>query len=91
VRGAAVAALERMRAREAAPAIEAYRGTLSDQEQVRIDRVLRTLRSGEDSKVSALEKQVDELQTRLRELQGTIQRLEARVDASRPTGDSGED
>jgi aminopeptidase N len=81
VRGAAVGALQTMRAREATGALEAYRATLSDQEQVRIDRALRAVRAGDDSKVSALEKQVEDLQSKLREMQGSLQKLEARVDA----------
>jgi aminopeptidase N len=80
VRGAAVGALQEMRAREATDALGAYRASLSDQERVRIDRALRAVRAGDDSKVTALEKQVEELQSKLRELQGTLQKLEARVD-----------
>ncbi len=81
VRGAAVGALQTMRAGEAVGALEAYRGTLSDQERTRIDRALRGMRGGDDPKVTELEKQLDELQTKLRDLQSTLQRMEARVDA----------
>jgi aminopeptidase N len=81
VRTAAVSALQTMRAREAGDALEAYRATLSDQEKVRIDRVLRAVRGGDDAKVTALEKQVEALQGKLRDVQGALQKLEARVDA----------
>jgi aminopeptidase N len=89
VRGAAVGALQAMRARDATDALEAYRATLSEQEQVRIDRALRAVRGGDDSKIVALEKQVDELIGKLRDLQRTVQKVEARVDADdRRDGDS---
>lgn len=81
VRNAAVAGLQTLQATEAAGALQAYRAALPTQEQVRVDRALQAVRRGEDPKVSGLEKQVDELQEKLRKLQDTVQRLEARLEA----------
>lgn len=79
VRSAAVGALQTIGAREAIGALSAYQAPLPTQEQVRIDRALQAIRKGEEPKVAALEKQVEELREQLRKLQDSIGRLEART------------
>lgn len=79
VRGAAVGGLQTLRAREAIPALSAYRGPLSHQEQVRIDRAIEAIRRGDEPKVSELEKQLEELRDQFRKLQDAVQRLEGKV------------
>jgi len=93
VRGAAVAGLETMRAAEAVGALEAYKGQLSVQEQVRVQRAIATARKGPDTKPDAGERQIDELREKLRKLADTVEKLEARVKPGEDEGqeDQGQD
>jgi aminopeptidase N len=81
VRNTAVAALQTVRASEAVSALESFRAPLPAQEQVRVERAIQAMQGGDDPKVSALEKQVEELRDQLRKLQDTVQHLEARGEA----------
>lgn len=75
----AARALKNARVRSALPALETYRNSLSHQERVLMDEMLAALRKGEDEKVGALEKQVEELQVKLRKLNERMQDLEDKM------------
>jgi len=80
VRQAALMALRAAQASEAIGAIEAVRGPLPQQEQVRIDRVVTTIRKAAEPRDAARDKQMDELRTALRKLRDQIEHLESRVE-----------
>jgi aminopeptidase N len=79
VRLAAAYGLEAARATEATSQLEAYRATLTHQEQVRVDRILSGLRKAEDPRVGAAEKELEELREKLRKLEARVEQLQARV------------
>jgi aminopeptidase N len=81
VRAAAVTGLESMAAGEAIPALTAFRAPLSVQEQVRVDRALAAIRKGQASAVQSVEKQLEEVQTKLRKLGERLDKLEGRAEA----------
>jgi aminopeptidase N len=76
VGAAAVRALREGRLSGATPALEAYRVTVSQQEQVAVTGAIKALARGEEPKVAALEKQVDDLKEKLRKLSDRLQELE---------------
>ena len=88
VRRSAAAALGSAGATGAIAALEAYQAPLSVQEQVGVDWTLARIRRRDRPAAAALEKQVDELRAKLRKLQGTVDKLEARVGVP---ADSGKD
>ncbi len=79
VRIAAARALSVARASQAANAVEAYRATLPAQEQVRVGRLLKTIRSGRGQRK---DKRVEELLDRVRKLDDRIEKLEAKKGVS---------
>lgn len=79
VRLASAYGLEAARATEAISQLQAYRATLTHQEQVRVDRILSGLRKGDDSRVGAAEKELEELREKLRKLEARVESLQARV------------
>ncbi len=81
VRESAVLGLEKMAAREAIAALRAYRGPLSQQEQVRVDRAMATLRKGDEPKLGSLEKRLEELQADLRKMGKRLEKMEAASEA----------
>jgi aminopeptidase N len=81
VRLAAAYGLEAARATEALSQLEAYRATLTHQEQVRVDRILSGLRKGEDSRVGAAEKELEELREKLRKLEARLEQMHARLES----------
>jgi aminopeptidase N len=86
IRQAALMALGNLGDPDALSALTAYRASVSEQEQLGVDRVLRALRSSETPRTAALEKHVDELEGKLRKLDDALQRLEARIEpTSAPT------
>jgi aminopeptidase N len=76
---AAAHGLEAAHASEAISALEAFRATLTHQEQVRVDRILASLRKAEDPRLGAAEKELDELREKLRKLEDRLEKLHARV------------
>ena len=78
VRFAAVFGLELARATEAMSAIEAYAASLTNQERVRVQRVLAAMRKAEDPRLGS-EKELEELREKLRKLEARIEQLDARV------------
>jgi aminopeptidase N len=79
VRLASAYGLEAARATEATAQLESFRATLTHQDQVRIDRILSGLRKSDDSRVSAAEKELEELREKLRKLEARIEQLHTRV------------
>ncbi len=77
VRFAAVAGLEAMGASGATDALGAFRAPLAHQDQIRVDRALSRIRKGDSPKITALEKQVDELRDDLRTLEDKVGKLAA--------------
>ncbi|MFV1957870.1 MAG: M1 family aminopeptidase [Planctomycetota bacterium] len=82
----ALAGLRALGEIRALPALEAYRTRVSAQEQVRVDRVMAAIRKASRPSAPALEKQVDELQTKMRRMEETLARLEARVEGAAGRG-----
>ena len=80
VRRAALGSLETLGDAEAIGAIESFRGSVSEQEQMTVDRVLSTLRGEDRPRVVALEKHVEDLEAKLRKLGAVVDRLEARLE-----------
>jgi aminopeptidase N len=64
-----------MRAPEAIPAIEAFGRALAHQDQAVTERLIADLRSQDKSDGSAVRKQVEELQEKVRKLEEHVQRL----------------
>ncbi len=86
VRDAAVTGLRLADARQAAGAIEAYAKPLAAQFRIPHMRAVDSLRRGQPSAtIRALERSVGELETKLRELQGTVEKLEDRHASADPT------
>ena len=79
VQMAAAYGLEAAHASEAIPALESYRATLTVQEQVRVDRIVASLRKDEP-RLRTAEKELEELRDKLRKLEDRIERIDARVD-----------
>jgi aminopeptidase N len=79
VRLASAYGLEAARATEAMAQLEAYRATLTHQDQVRVDRILAGLRKGDDARVGAAEKELEELREKVRKLEARVEQLHARV------------
>jgi aminopeptidase N len=78
LRMAAARALREARGTGAASALEAYRARLPLQEQVKIDEVLAALRRDDDARLRGLEKTIDELTAKLRQVANHVQELEDR-------------
>jgi len=83
----AVFGLESLAAGEAVSALEAFRAPLSVQEQVRIDRAMATIRKGDEPKIAAQEKELEEALSKLRKLGERLERLEARVKPKKDDND----
>ncbi|MGD2078768.1 MAG: M1 family aminopeptidase [Chloroflexota bacterium] len=81
VRHAAGLALAKMRAVEAIPALETYRGRQAEQNKVYVDKLIDSLKSQDKVDGSALKKQVEELDKKVRMLADQLQRLQAQVSA----------
>ncbi len=79
VRSSAVTALETLGEAGAIEALERYRAQLALQEQVRVDRAISKLRRGEEPRLSALEKQLEEARGEMRRLSERLEKLEGRT------------
>ena len=88
VRRSAAAGLKTVKAPEAIGALEAYGRTLSHQEQVSVERLVKALRAEDKVDGSAVKKQVEELQEKVRKLEDQLQKLQAKVEPAEP--ESGE-
>ena len=80
VREAAVQGLRAAQASEAAGALEAYAAGLAEQQRVGVMKAVRALRAAESPKVAAVDKQLAEVQDRLRRLEAELGRLRDRVE-----------
>jgi HEAT repeat protein len=79
VRWRAAAGLKNMPAPEAIPALEAYSSSLSKQMQVYAEKMIDSLRGEDKRDGSAVKKQVEDLNEKVRKLEDQLQRLEAQV------------
>jgi HEAT repeat protein len=77
VRAAAAQAIVDANAGEAIGAMEAYRFGLPPQDQSRLDRLIRRLRSDAPNPVKALEKEVETLRDKLQKLEDRLEKIEA--------------
>jgi aminopeptidase N len=73
-------ALARMKATEAIDALEAYGRQLSHQEAVRVDKLVAGLRSEDKEDGSAVKKDVERLNDKVRRLEEQLQKLAARLE-----------
>jgi hypothetical protein len=71
-----------MKASEAIPALESFSRTLSQQIRVSIERIIQGLRQADKVDGSAVKKQVEGLQDKLRLLEEQLQKLGAQVEAA---------
>jgi aminopeptidase N len=78
-RRAAAYGLVDMKAAEGIPALEAYGRSLTHQDRVRLDQAIGRLRDEDKSDGSAVKKQVEDLNEKVRKLEEQLQKLEARV------------
>jgi aminopeptidase N len=76
--------LRTVKAPEAIGALQAYSHTLSHQERVVVERIVKSLRQEDKVEGSALKKQVEELQEKVRKLEDQLQKLAAKVEPSKP-------
>jgi aminopeptidase N len=79
VRQAAVHALSSARAGGAIEALERYRNRVSAQEAVGVDQVIADLRRGDEPRIVAAEKELEELREKLRKLEERIEKLDGRA------------
>ena len=77
---AAAYGLRKMKAAAAIDALEAFGKPLSVQEQAEIDRLIASLRQQDKTDGSAVKKQVEDLQKRVRKLDEKLQKLSARME-----------
>jgi uncharacterized small protein (DUF1192 family) len=70
-----------MRAVEAIPTLQAYSNGLAEQNKVHIEKFINSLKSHDKSDGSAVKKQVEELNKKVRMLADQLQRLEAQLSA----------
>lgn len=75
VRAAAAGALCTARSVDSLAALQAYRDTLPEQEQIRLDRRLRSLRRGDGNRTL---KRVEDLEDQLRKLTARLEKLETK-------------
>ena len=90
VRLAAVAGLEAAGASEAQGALERFRRQLTQQEAVRVDRVLAKLRRRPQPRLSAAEKELEELRDKLRKLEARLDKLDGKGDRDRESDCDGD-
>jgi len=76
----AVRGLVTMKAVRAIPAIEAYKNAQSAQLQVFIDKFISRMQDEDRSDGSAVKKQLEDLTEKLRKLEDTVQKLEAKLE-----------
>ncbi len=83
IRWSAGLALSGLKAAAAIPALAAWRdGALPAQEKVPVDRWIAAIRKGEDPRVPALEKQLEEANGLIRKLGARLEKIEARLEAA---------
>ncbi len=75
----AAQSLQKMNAVEAIPALQAYAKRLSFQDQVSIEKLIASMRDADKVDGSALQKQVEDLQEKLRKLQDRVETLAAQA------------
>ena len=79
VRWQAASGLRTIKAVEAIPAIEAYGRSLSQQDQVFVEKIVESLRDADKRDGSPLKKQVEDLRDKVRKLEDQLQKIEARA------------
>jgi aminopeptidase N len=82
IRRAAGNALIHMNARESLPRLEIYRTGLPLEDQIKLDRGIAKLKEEESPQVTALRKDLEELQVRYRTVEKRLERLESRTPRS---------
>lgn len=81
IRQAAAHALGSARASGAIDALERYRSGLSVQEAVGVDQIIADLRKGDEPRIVAAEKELEDLREKLRKLEGRIEKLDGKSHA----------
>jgi aminopeptidase N len=76
--------LRTVKAPEALGTLEAYGRRLSHQEQVFVERLVKALRAEDKVDGSAVKKQVEELQEKMRKLEDQVQKLQAKLEPAEP-------
>lgn len=82
VRWAAAYGLQTVKAPQAIAALESYGRALSHQEQVNVEGIMASLRQEDKVDGSALKKQVEELDAKVRRLEDQLHKLAAQVEAA---------
>jgi aminopeptidase N len=83
VQAAAMTALENLADPRAISALDKYKRTLSDQEQVRVQSAIESLRRSAKPSAGAKPKEFEKLQELVRTLREDLQKLEAKFDAKK--------
>ncbi|MFN2251847.1 MAG: M1 family aminopeptidase, partial [Anaerolineae bacterium] len=89
IRASALLGLQAMGATEAIGALEAARGPMSVQEQVRIDKAIAAIRQSAKPRTAAVEKELEELREKMRKLADSLEKTTARVEALDKAGPEG--
>ncbi len=76
--------LKTVGAPEAIGALQAFGRTLSHQEHVAVERIVKALREEDKVDGSAVKKQVEELEEKVRKLEDQLQKLQAKVEPPEP-------
>lgn len=79
VRWQAASGLRKMKDPESIPTLEAFRRSVSQQEQVYVEQLIKSLRNADKMDGSALKKQVEDLRDKVRKLEDQIQKIEAKL------------
>jgi aminopeptidase N len=79
VRWQAASGLRKMNAPQAIPTLEAFRRSVSQQEQVYVEQLIESLRNADKIDGSAMKKQVEDLRDKVRKLEDQLQKVEARL------------
>jgi HEAT repeat protein len=84
VRWQAASGLRKMKESESIPTLEAFRRSVSQQEQVYVEQLIDTLRNADKVDGSAVKKQVEDLRDKVRKLEEKIQKIEAKLNQEEP-------
>jgi hypothetical protein len=80
---AAARGLGALRESRALGSLETYRRRIAEQDRPELDRIMKSLREGGDSKISSLEKELEEIRSKYRKLEERIFALETKSGESK--------
>ena len=78
----AVFSLREMEAVEAIPALESYARSITFQDQITVEKIMAGMRDSDKSDGSAVKKQLEDLQEKVRKLEDRVETLSAQAAAA---------